>query len=118
MLKCSHCKRLKEDGFFSKDGKRRHSWCKKCKRPVDKEYQRKRRTENPGLKAKEYRIYREKYPEKVRAQQLLNAAIVSGKIKKQPCEKCGKGRVHAHHDDYSKPYSIRWLCPVHHKEVH
>lgn len=24
----------------------------------------------------------------------------------------------AHHDDYSKPLEVRWLCPSHHKLHH
>ena len=37
----------------------------------------------------------------------------------QPCEECGStGKVHRHHDDYSKPAEIRWLCPRHHAQYH
>ena len=59
-------------------------------------------------------------PEKYRARYITNNAIASGKIQKGACERCGNPRVHAHHDDYSKPLAIRWLCPPchikHHKE--
>jgi hypothetical protein len=41
----------------------------------------------------------------------------NGTLKVQPCEKCGK-KAQAHHDDYSKPLDVRWLCPVHHAEHH
>ena len=45
--------------------------------------------------------------------------IRSGKIVKQPCEVCGTlENVEAHHDDYSKPDDIRWLCRDHHRELH
>ena len=42
------------------------------RRGRDKAYQIIRRKNNPGLKTEEYRIYREKNPEKVRAHQMLN----------------------------------------------
>ena len=34
------------------------------------------------------------------------------------CERCGDTRVLAHHEDYSRPMDVMWLCPVHHKEEH
>lgn len=37
---------------------------------------------------------------------------------KQPCEVCGSLDTHRHHEDYSKPLEVRWLCQLHHKEVH
>jgi ribosomal protein S27AE len=48
----------------------------------------------------------------------LGNAVQQGKIKRQPCEKCGVERAQAHHDDYSKPLEVRWLCPKHHAEEH
>ncbi len=38
----------------------------------------------------------------------------------QPCEKCGglSPRNERHHDDYSKPLAIRWLCKRHHAQAH
>lgn len=30
------------------------------------------------------------------------------------CETIGE----AHHDDYSKPLDVRWLCKLHHEELH
>ena len=49
---------------------------------------------------------------------LVNEAVRLGKLIKQPCEICGSKRVHAHHEDYLKPFEITWLCPVHHREHH
>jgi ribosomal protein S27AE len=37
---------------------------------------------------------------------------------KQPCEVCGNLKAQAHHDDYSKPLQVRWLCQKHHTEHH
>lgn len=58
-------------------------------------------------------------PEKFKAYSIVNGAIRSGKIEKGCCQICGlTGNVHAHHEDYSKPLEIIWLCPKHHKNVH
>ena len=80
--------------------------------------QREKRARMKGYKTQEYREYRRRFPEKVRAHRILNKAIKKGLIKRLPCEVCKAKRVHAHHDDYSKPLKVRWLCPVHHKAIH
>lgn len=58
------------------------------------------------------------HPIKSKARRLLNNAIQSGRIKRQSCEICGEQRTHAHHDNYRKPYDVRWLCIRHHAEHH
>jgi hypothetical protein len=45
-------------------------------------------------------------------------AIKNGSLKKEPCCMCGSIMVHAHHDDYSKPLDVMWLCSVHHSARH
>lgn len=45
-------------------------------------------------------------------------AIAAGRLGKQPCEVCGNPIVDAHHDDYSNPLGVRWLCRQHHAEHH
>ena len=62
--------------------------------------------------------YREKHPEKYKAHSILCYAIMSGKLKKQPCYICGDMHVHGHHYDYSKPLDVIWLCPTHHRWIH
>jgi len=59
-----------------------------------------------------------RYPEKERARRQLREAVNLGKITRNPCEVCGKQKAHGHHDDYSKPLEVRWLCALHHSEVH
>ena len=61
--------------------------------------------------------YRRDYPEKYRAHTAVSNAVRSGKMKRQPCEVCGD-KAHAHHDDYSKPLDVRWLCAIHHNDLH
>lgn len=58
-------------------------------------------------------------PHKKRCAMTVGNAIRCGRLRRKPCEKCGsESMVHAHHDDYSKPLSVRWLCPKHHSEHH
>lgn len=45
-------------------------------------------------------------------------AIATGRLIKAPCEVCGSSEVDAHHDDYSRPMEVRWLCKPHHAEHH
>ena len=47
-----------------------------------------------------------------------NKYIKAGFLIKQPCEVCGVNKVDAHHDDYTKPLDVRWLCRKHHNEHH
>ncbi len=61
----------------------------------------------------------ERNPLKRLACQIVQEALRTGRLEKQPCEKCGSTiRVHGHHDDYYKPLEVRWLCPKCHKEFH
>lgn len=49
----------------------------------------------------------------------VGRAVRDGRLVRQPCEVCGATeKVQAHHDDYSKPLDVRWLCPKHHAEWH
>ena len=61
---------------------------------------------------------RKKWAKKIAAQTALRNAVKSGRIIKKSCEVCGEPKSHGHHDDYSKPLEVRWLCDAHHKEVH
>lgn len=63
------------------------------------------------------RRMREKWPQKYRARAAVARALKKGTIQRQPCEKCGRLDVQAHHDDYDKPLEIRWLCKPHHTEA-
>lgn len=61
----------------------------------------------------------ERYPEKVEARKIVQKAIKCGKLIRQPCEICSTiERVEAHHDDYTKPLKVRWMCKKHHLEYH
>jgi hypothetical protein len=73
-------------------------------------------------KGKVYEItksYREKNPTKYKAHGKISYAIKTGLLARMPCEVCSSTEnIHAHHDDYSKPLNIRWLCAIHHNKWH
>ena len=98
------------------------------------EYMREYRDKN-RLKFREYnRIYNQKwrkengyhneensklrYPEKVQARSILRRSIIKGEIVRLPCEVCGEVKSQGHHEDYTRPLEVKWLCTVHHKERH
>lgn len=56
-------------------------------------------------------------PKRVAHRQVATA-IEKGMLTKKPCEVCGSLKVHAHHEDYSKPLEIIWLCQKHHAKAH
>lgn len=51
---------------------------------------------------------------KMVARRYVMTMLQRGHITREPCEVCGKLKVQAHHDDYSNPLDIRWLCREHH----
>lgn len=63
-------------------------------------------------------MYRDSNPEKYRAHIAVGNAVRAGRLVRQPCEVCGRAEVHAHHDDYSRPLDVRWLCPACHAQHH
>jgi len=104
--------------------------CKQCtKTDVSKNYRSNRqkyvayereRSQRPERKAKvaEYqRQRRKRHPDKARAHYMVLNAIRDGKMERLSCEVCG-AKAQAHHDDYSKPLDVRWLCFKHHREHH
>lgn len=66
------------------------------------------------------RLYVEKNTIKRAAHLLVNNAIRGGIISKQSiCSECGcSGKIHGHHDDYSLPLVVRWLCARCHSAWH
>ena len=45
-------------------------------------------------------------------------ALKHGRLNKKPCQICGDPLSQAHHQDYSRPLSVVWLCKSHHAQVH
>lgn len=51
---------------------------------------------------------------------ILGNAVRDNRIEKPAnCSKCdGVGRIHGHHEDYTKPLDVVWVCQRCHKEIH
>lgn len=65
-----------------------------------------------GRQAESQRRYRGKYPEKYHARIAVGNALRDGRLSKpSKCSKCGaETKLEAHHEDYSKPLDVQWLC--------
>ena len=138
MRTCTSCGISKNPSLFYKrksDGDALHTACKEClkakaranrnakldiyraydrdrnKSPERKE-QTERKTERKNVK------WRVEQRHKCKAHRLMWRAIKLGELVKQPCERCGSLDVEGHHEDYSKPLEIKWLCIEHHNERH
>lgn len=126
---CSRCRRsLPVSEFYPRTAK-----CKSCTREQVRA--------NRRLKVEHYRAYdRERYqqperresvnaalrrrssdPEraaKVAARIAVGNALRDGRLRRGSCEICGNHDVEAHHEDYTRPLEVRWLCFVHHRREH
>ena len=142
---CSKCKKLKPVGSFYKDKSKPTGFrpsCKECDKPYAKAYRnsnkeryaashktwrkKNRKQRRPKLSAELIRIrtakstdiWRKKNVLKTRVHKKVAVALKSGWLLKMLCHICDSPNSHAHHEDYSKPLEVHWLCPKHHKERH
>ncbi len=127
---CSTCREfLLEDEFYA-DRRRANGLkgqCKRCHirtawstrspenaRRLNREHMRRARTTDPAkFRDRDRQAARKRKPsEKTKARSLLNLAVRKGEIvRPSVCPKClRKTKVTAHHDDYSKPYDVEWMC--------
>lgn len=133
MKYCNTCETEKSKSMF---GNRKASIdglspkCKTCQKVYDKarlkdpQRQEARRvyaqTDEGRIKSNKAKAdYRKRNPAKVSAHSKVRRAIRLGNLHRQPCEACKSTKdIEAHHDDYSKPLNVRWLCSTHHSEWH
>lgn len=100
---------------------------KECYRK-NPEYRRKRNEANKKWQKENYEkvirnneIQKQRYPDKYKARWMLRQAVSKGKIMKpNTCSKCHKEktRIEGHHEDYSKPFDVVWLCAPCHRKLH
>lgn len=56
--------------------------------------------------------------EKGRVRSRTKYAILTGRIQRAPCIGCGDPKAEAHHEDYTNPFAVTWLCHPCHRERH
>jgi hypothetical protein len=108
--------------------------CKACKRAYQKRYREEHHKEiceydrqrAQTEQRKQYALERERArrrenPEKYQARTAVHNALRDGKITKpDACEDCGdtEKALQGHHEDYSKPLDVKWLCFQCHRARH
>jgi hypothetical protein len=87
-------------------------------REKQREYDRKYSASEKGRarEARKYERRKMESPEKLKARYAVRYAVRTGKLVKMPCW-CGD-LSEAHHEDYSKPLEVQWLCKKHHDQLH
>lgn len=138
MKQCSKCHVMKPETEFYRDSRKKDGLkceCKTChdltsiltrdiekKRDRDRAYIQKWRTDHPEEARESYRRHNlhRNTPEKTKARMILYSAIRSGKIQRPiACQECGAiTSVQGHHNDYSHPYEVEWLCSLCHGKRH
>ena len=65
-------------------------------------------------------FWRKNNPEKIKVMDKVYYLVKKGLINRPlECSICGrKARIYAHHEDYTKPFEIIWVCGSCHKNIH
>ena len=98
--------------------------CSKCNNPLEENRINKKRyclsCSNEWSRNNRKRHSELSYLQRLKAncRSYTHTYVKRGKIIKGVCEICGSPNVEAHHDDYTKPLEIKWLCKLHHKDYH
>jgi hypothetical protein len=111
-FKCHVEKALTEFYVHPQMGDGRLNKCKECTRKDVRQ--------NYEANGDYYRAYDRKRGYRPGDPHKVAARMAVRKLQKGTCEigvDCN-GRIEAHHDDYTKPLEVRWLCKKHHGEVH
>lgn len=111
---------------------RHRPYCSKCQTEMTRRW-RKRNPEKCkayGLRHKEerrkyYRSWyatngRKRHPGSYVAMRKVQAALKEGSlIRPDRCQLCGStGRLAGHHEDYSRPLTVLWVCYSCHRQIH
>lgn len=131
---CSACKKNKSpDVFYIRKNGKPSGWCKSCFAEYYKKNQSAIREVNKNYrKTKDCLLARLKrhlnnwecltyYNQRRRAVKTVRIALACGEVTRPvKCDLCEKQNafIDAHHNDYTKPLEIEWVCRKCHKMVH
>src|SRR6185503_3397955 len=128
MKKCFKCGAEKETSEFYRHpqmGDGLLGKCKSCTR-IDVQANRSKRryyyNEYDRARAKRGYPARRRWSIKnkgvLKAHRIMRKAIADGELIRKPCEICGDIKSKGHHENYSKPLEVVWLCQTHHHRRH
>lgn len=121
MKRCTKCKEIKPKAEYRKDKSRSDglmSWCKTCRNKNQADRKKLRYRNDPGYREATRKRLDGLPKNNKGASSKLRFAVFHGKIIKGPCVICDDKNSHGHHDDYSKPLEVIWLCHSHHMQLH
>ncbi len=136
-FKCNELKPLSEYYKHQQMGDGHLNKCKECTKRdsndrhllklQDPEWVQKERDRHK-IKARRYyglpddyireKLPKEEYEYRRKVNGIFSNAVRDRKIKRKPCQVCKANKAQGHHEDYSKPFDVVWLCPRHHADRH
>lgn len=115
---CPRCKRTDVEFPFAH---RKSYTCRGCLREASRKWMaanRKSASRNRKSDSYEHRANTPEKKAKLLARSKIRNAVRAGKFDRLPCAVCGELKAEAHHEDYSKPFDVLWLCRKHHSQLH
>lgn len=109
---------------------KKREWYRANAERIREDRRRERMQNREAVIARERNVKRKsgRDPKKEKARQLVADAISRGAMIRGACERCGvtelrshddaRTLIHAHHDDYAEPLTVRWLCVHCHALLH
>jgi hypothetical protein len=85
-----------------------------------REYDKNRKNKVERIKASNEvgKLWRLQDKRRSRAHSMVYKAIKSGKLVREPCQRCNEIKTRGHHENYDKPLDVMWLCEPCHRQRH
>lgn len=109
-LPCTRC--------FDEPRRTGQRWCRHCHARYSREWRAKNQEK---VRESNRKAYRRRVGPKNEAKKAVYIAVRSGElVKPSICEMCDRPhwKIDGHHEDYSKPLEVIWVCPPCHSEIH